>query len=234
MYRIDINYKGEIDMQLEKTKVSKLKSKKFWLKTAGVLIILSIFYNFGASSAKVDLGKQKANYDQLVKGIKDKKGETASVNKKLENIDKQYSDKKLEFDEAMKVVNNKKSVEYEIAKLEESVKGKQGEIAKFNADIKAKQIELASITGQVKEKKDAPKVLSAGQYIVGKDVPESRYKAVPNGSGSNFVVRSSGGDLKVNAILGDHGGLGVKEYVFFTENGDTIQTEASVKLIPVQ
>jgi peptidoglycan hydrolase CwlO-like protein len=217
-------------MQLEKVKVNKLKSKKFWLKTAGVLIVLSLFYNFGVSSAKVDLGKQKATYDELVKENYNKKQELDEIKEKLNDINQQYTDKKSEFDEAMKVVENKKSVEDEIAKLNESVKGKQGEVTKLDSDIKTKQNELAAITGQIKEKKDAPKILPAGKFTVGKDIPAGRYKAVPNRGNGNFFVN---GGADVNIMLGK-GDFYEPEYVFEVSDGDEIEITLSVKFIPVE
>jgi ribosomal protein S13 len=220
-------------MELETKKVSRF-GKKFWFKAIAVFIGLMIFYGIGNSSAKVDLGKEKVNYDKLVKEIKSKKQEVKDIQGKLDDINKQYSDKKSEFEEAMKVVDNKKAAEGELAKVNDTVKTKQDQVKSLDSQIGSKQKELASINGEIKAKKDAPKVLSAGQYVVGKDVPVSRYKAAPNGSGSNFVVHGSDGDLKVNTILGDHSGLGTAEYVFWAEKGDIIETEASVKLIPVE
>jgi chromosome segregation ATPase len=175
-------------MELETKKVSRFKSKKFWLKTVGVVFVLSMFYNIGNGSAKVELDREKVNYDQLVKTIKTKEKEVSAVEKKLDAIDKQYSDKKTEFDEAVKVVNNKKSVEDEIVKLDGTLKSKQGEVAKLDADIGTKQGELASVIGQIKEKKSAPIVLPAGQFVVGKDIPSGRYKSVPARGNGNFFV----------------------------------------------
>jgi hypothetical protein len=220
-------------MEIETKKVKRF-SKKFWFKAIAIFIGLMIFYGMGNSSAKVDLGKEKVNYDKLVKEIKTKKQEVKSIQGKLDDINKQYSDKKSDFEEAMKVVDNKKAAEEDLAKVNDTVKTKQDQVKSLDSQIGSKQKELASITGEIKTKKDAPKILPAGQYVVGKDVPVSRYKAVPNGSGSNFVVYGAGGDLKVNTILGNHSGLGQQEYVFWAEKGDSIQTEASVKLIPVE
>jgi hypothetical protein len=45
-------------------------------------------------------------------------------------------------------------------------------------------------------------------------------------------VYSSGGDLKVNQILGTS--FGEPEHIFFAENGDKIETNIRVKLTPVE
>ena len=83
-------------------------------------------------------------------------------------------------------------------------------------------------------KKEAPKVLSSGQYIVGQDIPADRYRATNIGEGSNFFVYDENGEAIVNIILGDSSTGGSGDYVFFCDDGNIIQTEAQVKLIPVE
>jgi peptidoglycan hydrolase CwlO-like protein len=217
-------------MNVETTKVNRFKSKKFWIKTAGVFVGISIIFSWGNASAKVDLGKEKVSYDELVKVIKDKQGEIKSVESKLSDIQKQYSDKQTEFDEAMKVVNNKKSMEDEIAKLEGTLKSKQGDIKSLDSKISSKEKELASITGEIQEKKDKPKVLSAGKYTVGKDIPAGRYKAVPNRGSGNFFI-NDGADA--NIMLGK-GEFYEPEYIFEVVDGDEIEITMSVKFIPIK
>jgi Skp family chaperone for outer membrane proteins len=209
-------------MQTEK--VTKTRGKKFWWKVAAWIVGISIVFSLGSNSASVDLGKEKVKLDKLTSMVKDKQN-------KLDTIDKEYKSKSAEFEAAKKVVADKTSAENQIADLNKQIDSKKGEIAGLDGQIKSKNDQLASLTGQIQAKNEAPKVLPAGQFVVGKDVPASRYKAVPNGEGSNFVVYSSSGGLKVNTILGS---IGVCEYIFYAESGDQIKTEASVKLIPVQ
>jgi hypothetical protein len=209
-------------MELEKIK--KPKGKKFWWKVAAWIFGIAIVFSMGSNSASVDLGKEKVKLDKLTSMVKYEQ-------KKLDAIDKEYKSKSTEFEAAKKVVADKTSAENQIADLNKQIDSKKGEISGLDSQIKAKNDQLSSLTGQIQAKNEAPKVLPAGEFIVGKDVPASRYKAVPNGEGSNFVVYSSSGSLKVNTILGS---IGVNEYVFFAESGDQIKTGASVKLIPVQ
>ncbi|QGQ48788.1 hypothetical protein E6W99_25895 [Metabacillus sediminilitoris] len=82
--------------------------------------------------------------------------------------------------------------------------------------------------GRLIETGEEPKILSAGQYIVGQDIPQGRYTVTPVGEGSNFFVDGVG---EVNTILGSYG---EDSYTFFTVDGDVIQTEAKVKLTPVE
>lgn len=223
-------------MNLETVKTSRF-GKKFWFKTAGVIVGISIIFSFGNSSAKVDLGKEKVNYDELVEVIKDKKSEVKDVESeiksaqvKLDDVNKQFSDKQAEFNAALEVVNNKKSVEDEVAKLNSTLDSKKGEITGIDKQIETKKDELASVTGQIKEKKDKPKILPAGKFTVGKDIPAGRYKAVPNRGNGNFFV-NEGAD--VNAMLG-RGDFYEPEYIFEVVDGDEIEITLSVKFIPIK
>ncbi|KON90388.1 hypothetical protein AF332_20435 [Sporosarcina globispora] len=228
---------------MEREKVSWLKTKKFWIGVAGVAIVLSIFYTIGYSGAKAVIDDEKVTYDELVSKISDKENELKDaeanlkkkeeeINSKISDLDKQYSEKKAEFDEALTAVENKKQLEADIKSLESTKSGQETTVSNLTADIKAKRDELAKIEKVIKEKNEAPVNLSAGHFIVGDDVPLGRYKAVPAGRGSNFVVYDSTGSLIVNTILGSDNG--VPEYVFSAEFEYEIQTEAPVKLIPVE
>ncbi|MFY2157389.1 hypothetical protein ACOSZF_17265 [Cytobacillus firmus] len=229
-------------MEIERPNVSWLKTKKFWIGVAGVVVLLSIFYTIGYSGAKAVIEDEKVTYDELVSKISDKENELKEaeanlkkkeeeINSKISDLDKQYSERKAEFDAALAAVENKKQLESEIKSLESTKTGQETTVSNLTAEIKAKRDDLAKIEKVIKEKDAAPVNLSAGHFIVGNDVPLGRYKAVPVGRGSNFVVYDSSGSLIVNTILGD---IGVPEYVFSAEFEYEIQTEAPVKLIPVE
>ncbi|KHE66877.1 hypothetical protein LD39_20465 [Halobacillus sp. BBL2006] len=87
------------------------------------------------------------------------------------------------------------------------------------------------MSGELQKAEDEPRTLIAGQYFVGKDLPAGRYQVTNIGNGTNFFVYDSGGYPTVNTILGEdfYG-----DYVFFTEEGDKIETLGKVKLIPVE
>jgi hypothetical protein len=201
-----------------------LKSKKLW-KTVAIIVGLLISYGIGSSGAEVTLEKEKVNYEELIKKIESAKVE---LKKEQANLDS----KKKEVSEALALVNKKESLTLEVQKLEGELKSKKDEVTSLNNDIQSKKTELEKLTNIVKTKKEEPKVFSAGQYIVGKDFPAGRYKAVPVGEGSNFIVfDKNDGTAKVNTILGT---FGEPEYVFFCSDGDIMETHAKVKLIPVE
>ncbi|MYL62130.1 hypothetical protein GLW07_02045 [Bacillus hwajinpoensis] len=83
------------------------------------------------------------------------------------------------------------------------------------------------------KKNEEPIKLTAGQYIVGSDIPEGRYQVTNIGEGTNFFVYDPSGLPKVNTILGDSI-VGTGDFVFFTSDGDMIETLGPVKLIPVE
>lgn len=74
--------------------------------------------------------------------------------------------------------------------------------------------------------------LHTGYWIVGQDVTEGRYKAVPAGGNGNFIIYESSGMPKINEILG--GDMGVKEVTVNLDDGDIINIAGlnNVKLSP--
>jgi predicted RNase H-like nuclease (RuvC/YqgF family) len=213
-----------------------LKKKIVWT-VIGAAIVLLITYGIGTSTAKVDLGKEKVTHDDILQRINDKKEELESLTQKVGkkesetrakiiDLENQLTGKEKEVNDSLELVKQKDSISAEIVKL-------KGDVSNLSETIKAKQKELNSLDTKIKAKKEAPISLGAGTYIVGKDVKAGRYKVVPVGRGSNFFVLDSSGVPTVNTILGNDG-FGVPDYVFSTEAGETIESHAPVKLIPVE
>jgi septal ring factor EnvC (AmiA/AmiB activator) len=233
MSNLEMEKKEKIDL------FSLIKKYKILFIIAAFIVLFLIAFNMGNSAAMVDLEKEKVSYDELVSEISNKEKDLSNLSDKLEakktelnTLETKFDERQTEFNEVNALVEEKSSIEYEIAALEGKVKEKQTEINSMDAGIKEKKAEFASISGQIQEKQEAPKQLPAGQFIVGKDIPSGRYKAVPAGGSGNFVVYSSSGGLKVNTILG--GSYGEPEYVFYAEEGDMIELSTSAKFIPVE
>lgn len=70
--------------------------------------------------------------------------------------------------------------------------------------------------------------MPAGYYTEGQDVAHGRYKVTPIREGFNFIVNDG---ETVNTILGSYGEA---SYTFNVDDGDTIRTEASVTLTPLE
>jgi hypothetical protein len=208
------------------------KSKRTW-GIVGVIVALCITYNIGQSGAQVTVDKEKVNYEEIKSKVKDVKIELDNAKydlkdtkSKLAAEQSQLDEKKDKVTEVLALVDKRDTVKSDLDKA-------TADLDKYNKQINIKKAELEKLTNIVKAKKEEPKVLSAGQYIVGKDIPAGRYKATNVGRGSNFFVFDSSGDNVVNAILGD-GMVGDGDYVFFCDDGYVIETHAKVKLIPVE
>lgn len=174
--------------------------------------------------------EQTVTTNKLDKEIEDKQEEYTQKELELNELETKIEENQEEFDAALAIVEDKESTQKELEKLDGQIKEKKSEVDKINGDIQKKKDELAALTGQIKEKKDAPVTLSAGKFIVGKDIPEGRYKAVPNGGAGNFFVN---GGADVNVMIGK-GEFYESEYVFDAYEGDEIEITTSVKFIPVE
>lgn len=143
-----------------------------------------------------------------------------------------------DYQSVLDMIDQRDALKSDIVNAEAKLQAKEDDFEKVNGNytkiknqIKTKENLLKQLSMQVREKMDDPKTLGAGQYTVGVDLPVSRYKATNIGSGSNFVVHSASGDLKVNTILGADGS---GDYTFYAEDGDTVITEEAVNLIPMK
>jgi hypothetical protein len=67
--------------------------------------------------------------------------------------------------------------------------------------------------------------LGAGTFQGGKDIQAGLYDVTPVGGEGNFTVKSSGGDLKINEVLGNVQSLGVLKVRVKISNGDKIQLQ---------
>lgn len=214
-------------MQIE---INRFKNKKFWLISIGFLFSLYIFYSIGAYSTKVKLEDKKVSYDELVKEIEKRKSFIKDFDEQVKQLKADVESHQEEYNKALEVIKEKEEIEREITELAKQIDAKKGEIATLDETLKAKNKELASVEGEIKTKAEQPKILPAGFFTVGKDIPESRYKVVPNGGFGNFFVN---GGMKVNIILGK-GGFGEPEYIFEAFDGDEIELTTSAKFIPVE
>ncbi|ARI79134.1 hypothetical protein HM131_06125 [Halobacillus mangrovi] len=122
-------------------------------------------------------------------------------------------------------------MESKLKKENDKLTNLENEVKALQSQVDEKKKEMDRLTGELKKAKDEPRTLIAGQYVVGKDLPAGRYQVTNIGDGTNFFVYDSSGYPTVNTILGEdfYG-----DYVFFTDDGDQIETHGKVKLIPVE
>ncbi|MDY7043637.1 hypothetical protein RVS70_05400 [Virgibacillus sp. M23] len=212
--------------------MSFVKSKKIW-SIFGVLLLIIIVYFVGSNSAKAQVDGEKVNYDKIIKKIESAEKELKDIQTDIKGEQEKLEDKKTEVEKALSAIEEKDKIKSKIDELTDELDAKKGEIGKLDDSISEKEKELSKLNAGIAEKDEEPIVLSAGQYIVGSDIDAGRYKAVPIGAGSNFVVYDVNGSAIVNTVLGSDK-YDENEYIFFTEMSNVIQTEAKVKLIPVE
>ncbi|PFG15067.1 hypothetical protein [Bacillus sp. es.036] len=179
------------------------------------------------------LSKKVKTSDDTITSEKD---ELETVQKEREAESSKLAALQKDKDELTKEIdtlsNNLKETKKELDSITSDLDTNKKELNQVNETIKSKESILKDIENVITQKKEEPITLIAGQYVVGKDVPEGRYQVTNVGDGSNFFVMDSDGSTTVNTILGD--GVGDGDYVFYTFNGDLIETRAKVKLIPIE
>lgn len=192
-----------------------LKTRK--RKIAALIIALLVSWGLGRGLATVELNDQKADFIKMEE-------ELNKIKKELKAYDHKLDNRKQEVKEIMDALERKDELKAEIDKL-------QLDLFNLKTEVNNKKDELQKLTGEIKTQKTQPKIFSAGQYVVGKDLSAGRYKAVPVGQGSNFIIYDKNGLATVNTILGE---FGEPEYIFFTKEGDVMETHSKVKLIPLE
>jgi uncharacterized protein YhaN len=218
-----------------------LKSKKVWLFAGPVIsavVIGTACYNIGKAvqddEYSTEIDDEIVKYNEL-NDRRNKLVKTYNQDlKDLDSLKEEYSDKKKEVKEIKDAMAHKDELNAKIDTLEAKVQERTSTASDLDSELKSKQAELDKLTAGVQEKEDAPKEFSAGQYFVGQDFPEGRYKAVPVGEGSNFqVFDTDNGEAVVNTILG-HDKYSESEFVFYAQDGQYMETQARVKLIAVE
>jgi prefoldin subunit 5 len=206
------------------------KLKRVLIYGASGLVIFLLGIAIGASGSSGSSGPSGPSQ----KDINARMDELHKLNQQIDHLKQDLSDLQAKHKDAFEVIQNKAKVEAKLKQEQAQLDSMKSKLADLNSQISSKQHELKTVTGQVERAKGAPKILQAGEYTVGKDIPAGRYKATPVGSGSNFVVYGTDGTPVVNTILGDNGGIGVPSYTFECEDGYIIKTEAPAKLTPVK
>jgi peptidoglycan hydrolase CwlO-like protein len=190
-----------------------------------------------SQSNTTKINGEKVTYNQLQKKVEALKNDKTNLESDVEEQTTKLSDLKSQHKDVMDAIANLDKTKQQVsdnqdklAEVKSNIDDANSELKSVDSKISTAKSELSTVNGQVIAAKSAPKTLTAGRYVVGKDVPEGRYKAVPQGSGSNFFVYDSG-DPVVNTILGSDG---EPSYVFEATDGEEIQTESTVKLIPIK
>ncbi|TNP14080.1 hypothetical protein FHY73_23965 [Bacillus tropicus] len=196
-----------------------------------IVIALLIGKKIGFNNATIDLSDKKVTVEQIEKEIdkrqeeiKEKKEEQKQKKEELESV-------RSEYQEVKSLVNKKDEISKNIEGLQATVEQKKQESSSFDTQINDKKRELEMLTKGVIEKKQEPRIMVAGTFTVGKDIPAGRYKIEPNKGSGNYFVN---GGSKTNIILGNGYDNFLQEYVITLNEGDQIETNVSVKYTAVE
>ena len=221
---------------IEKTKAIIRKYQMIIFITISVILI-AVSWFIGDQSATTKIENEKVTYEEMIQKLDDKEEELQRINGDVEVAQSNYESVSAdlskvsdEYKEVQGIIAEKEKVIDEKEKVQAELDELKKKEEKLKKSISDKESELSSITGKVKEAKGQPKILSAGKFIVGKDLPAGRYKVVPNGGMGNFFVNQG---MDVNIILGS-GDFGESEYVFEAFDGDEIELTTSAKFIPIE
>jgi|GEM_PF-4184184 len=125
---------------------------------------------------------------------------------------------KFESDAYKKEIESLKSELSDLKKDKKSVK----------QDVSDAKKELSALNGDIIKAKGNPISLPAGEFTVGTDFLEGRYRIYDGNS--NFVSYRNG-KLKINIILGNDASWGqVSEYIYEFNYGDTVTSGSPFKL----
>lgn len=209
--------------QTKLPKVTSFQITKELKIVTGVAVILIIVAGVWGHSAgyqsKID--SQTLKLDAQYKEAYDK----------LESTKKELKNNEQALKEVEEYKKNEKELNNKLASVNQEITTKSGELQGLTTQVEQKQAELDKLNGDIIQAKGQPISLSAGQFIVGKDIPAGRYNV--SGS-SNFIVHSgTTGRSKVNTILGDSW-VGDGDYVCTLDVGDEIDNHARATLTPIE
>ncbi|MCY9376533.1 hypothetical protein MOF34_15760 [Bacillus sp. T17B1] len=208
----------------------KLSKKTVIIGAVVTILVISVSYAAGSSNASTELGTEKVKYDDMVKEISEKKKELDQLDEKVADASSKLDEKSKEYEEAKETIAKRDTAKNEQEQIQKDIADKKDELKQIKSDIEDNNSELSSVQGKVKEAKGSPKVLSAGKFTVGEDLPAGRYKAESTGEFGNFFVYSSYGELEVNTLLGNGG---ESQYIFECEDGAKIEISTSVRFTPL-
>lgn len=226
--------KEELSKYLKKIKTFTLKEI-----VASVVVVFILFvivyvtaYENGRNS---EINKQAVA--TVAETISKQDTQIEENNNELSELQSQIKNAKTELSEQQDLLNafndykaNKESKDAELVQLDNNIQEKSNNISSLDEQISAKTAELDKLKSAIQRTGEEPKVLTAGEYTVGKDIDAGRY--IVTGK-SNFVVRSALGSLKVNTILGG-GSFGEESYTCTLEDGDTLELSSKDTFTPIK
>ncbi|HEO8419791.1 TPA: hypothetical protein VBX77_001763 [Yersinia enterocolitica] len=184
-------------------------------------------YTIGNKNAKIVLNEKKATVTELEDHIQTKQNEFNSLDSQVKELKNELSEKQAEINEGLSAINTLEINRNEANDLIDQIESKK-------EDIKELDSQIQELQGGIKEAKGKHIELPAGKLIVGKDIPENRYKVLPIGSGSNFAVFDEEDSVIDNTIISSSKDHGVPEYIVYLHDGYIIDAQSPFKYVPVE
>ncbi len=206
-------------------KNGNVKKMLYFALGAFVLMAASIAMEDTADPASTEVSaeikKQLADKNKEIEALKDENNELAAKLKEAEPLLalSEQEGKNREKEAEMKAT--------ELAKKEETKKAEEERIAAEKAkedEKKAKKAAAAALEAKTK-------TLTAGKYVVGRDIEAGLYDATAVSGKGNFVVTGGTFGLKVNEMFGVGGGYYNGNFNNVElEEGDEIQINNDLKI----
>ncbi|MBP1950314.1 coiled-coil domain-containing protein [Virgibacillus litoralis] len=219
---------------------SLFKTKWIWIAVTIIVVVISVFgihnvgYSKGQDSLTAEVNKELLNYEQIQEKVGEAEQTLVDVNNKIETaesdlktIEEKVAKNQDELDKLQELASNRDGLETDISQAENT-------LSTIKQNIESKTEELQSLTGKLQKAEGKPLKLEAGHYVVGNDLPIGRYKITPTQGSGNVFIDSGSGEGKVSETLGPNPDYHLSSYVFFAENGDTMELNVPVTFTPVE
>lgn len=210
--------------------------KEFLLKAKQTLrineftIYMFVFILLFACTISYGVGRKLQLDDIAIEEMSKKNTELIKLTEELDSVKLELKNQEEILNQLNEYKANKETKNAEIAQLDKDIATKSETVTALDNDIQTKTSELDNLKNAIKKTGEAPKVLTAGYYTVGSDIPAGRYIVTGD---SNFVVRTSSGRLKVNTILGG-GNWGEESYTCYLDVGDILELSSRDTFTPIE
>lgn len=204
--------------------MKEILQKNIALKKILIGVLLLVLILVVAFPAVYRFGQKSKVYDEAVAVAAEQlKLTDAEYNEKVSELNKinaKLKENEATLKEMETYQSNKEELDREISK-------KALDLSELKSKITLKEGELNKLTNEVSKAKSAPKKLSAGVYIVGRDIDSGTYDIVWASGSGNFFLH---GAKSINEIFGS-GEYRIKEYKNASLSaGDEIQIKGGLSV----
>ena len=199
-----------------------------------IVLFISVLFLAACGNDEVEVNGSKMEYEELLAKIEESKSDLTEIEenkstaeKELSKITDNLNENKKEFEDLKDLQKNRNAVTSKVAEAEKK-------LGLLELDIEEAETELKALKGEIVVAADDPLSIGAGFYYFGSDIPEGRYKVMPQkGHRGNLFVKDSTGSSFVNTILAEADGYN-SEFLFTGMEGDVLEATMPVLLYPAE